>query len=167
MIHRKCGKCGNSVDLPDDIAPLVDGVGQPLCSGCFDQWRQDNPPPPPTDVAPRPSDKYVYTVDMDEISGFGGGYERTCRNMVIAGLQWFDEHPDAEPQFQGYKGIYGVISESNAAAKLLSDAVVAGADGDCTGAMHQATIGHVLWIHKHGWEAYCTESRKRAKEPHE
>ena len=33
--------------------------------------------------------KYQYTDDMAEISGFGGGYESTCRAMVAAGLRQF------------------------------------------------------------------------------
>ena len=31
--------------------------------------------------------KYQYTDDMGEISGFGEGYEATCRAMVVAGLE--------------------------------------------------------------------------------
>jgi len=105
--------------------------------------------------------KYVYTDDMSELSGFGGGYEATCRAMVVAGLKHLDAHPEADPQFHGYKGIYGIITEDNADAKALSEAVVKAANGDCTGAMHQAAISHVLWIRKNGWDRYCVESRER------
>jgi hypothetical protein len=106
-----------------------------------------------------------YTDDMGEISGFGGGYEATCRAMVLAGLEWFDAHPNAEPKFHGYKGIYGIISEDNEDAKALTEAVVAAAKGDCTGAMHQATIGHVLWIRSNSWDEYCKLRREaHAKE---
>lgn len=108
-----------------------------------------------------------YTDDMGEISGFGGGYEATCRAMVLAGLDWFDEFPDAKPEFHGYKGIYGIIEEDNLEAKALSAAVVAAANGDCTGAMHQAVIGHVMAAHRLGWEGYCAEMRKRDDEPAE
>ena len=105
--------------------------------------------------------KYVYTDDMSELSGFGGGYEATCRAMVVAGLEHLDAHPEADPKFHGYKGIYGIITEDNADAKALSEAVVKAANGDCTGAMHQASISHVLWIRKNGWDRYCAESRER------
>ena len=37
---------------------------------------------------------YSFTPDMREISGFGGGYEQTCRNMLIAAVEWLDAHPD-------------------------------------------------------------------------
>jgi hypothetical protein len=102
--------------------------------------------------------KYQYTKEMDEISGFGGDYEDACRNMVIAGLEWLDEHPTADPQFHGYKNIYGIIEEDNLDAKDLSDAVVKVCEG-CSGAMHQATIGHILHIKSVGWNKYVEEMK--------
>jgi hypothetical protein len=103
---------------------------------------------------------YEFTPEMGEISGFGGGYEETCRKMLKAGMEWLDANPKAEPQFHGYKGIYGIIEEDNADAKALSDAVVAGSGGDCTGAMHQAVIGACLYIRKNGWDSYVREMSK-------
>jgi len=100
--------------------------------------------------------KYEYPECTDVISGFGGGYEKTCQQMVIKGMRWFDKHPDAKPEFSGYKGIYGVISEDNADAKSLSDFITEGVD--CTGAMHQACIQHILYAHKVGWEQYLKEA---------
>jgi hypothetical protein len=103
---------------------------------------------------------FEWTADMHEISGFGGGYERTCRAMVSAGCNWLSEHPDADPQFHGYKGVYGVIAEDNDDAKTLSKVVLDAAGGDCTGAMHQASIGHVLaWRRMGSWLAYQREMR--------
>lgn len=104
---------------------------------------------------------FEWTEDMDEISGFGGGYERACRKMVSTGTKWLSEHPQADPQFHGFKGIYGVIAEDNEDAKTLSKVVVDAAEGDCTGAMHQASISHVMFAHKNGWPAYQTKMRER------
>lgn len=105
--------------------------------------------------------KYVYTSDMSEISGFGGDYEATCRAMVVAGLEYLDKNAAACPEFLGYSNIYGVIQGENAAAKALSEVVVKASKGNCTGAMHQATIAHILWIRKNGWKRYCAESREK------
>ena len=105
------------------------------------------------------SDRH-YTDDMCEISGFGGSYEATCRAMVLAGLDWFDAHPDADAKFHGYKNIYGVICEDNDDAKALTEAVVAASGGDCTGAMHHACIGHILAARRLGWDGYCAEMRR-------
>ena len=156
---QACSQCGNEVDIPDDIERFVNALGQPICQGCFALWRQTHPAPPPTPVPVR-SSCYQFTEDMGEISGFGGGYEQTCRNMLVAGLEWFDANPKADPQYHGFKGIYGVIAEDNEDAKALSRAVADAANGDCTGAMHQAVISACLWIRRRGWEAYCTEIRK-------
>lgn len=158
-----CCKCSGPVDIPDEVVGLVQGLGEPMCPPCLEALMGQGPALSETPVVPRES-LYQFTEDMGEISGFGGGYEQTCRNMVVAGLEWFDAHPEAQPAFRGFKEIYGVLDSDNDDAKALSAAVVAGADGDCTGAMHQATVGHVLWIKKNGWEAYCIESRKRCAE---
>lgn len=104
--------------------------------------------------------KYKYTPEMREISGFGGGYEETCRAMVVAGLEWLDQNPQANPEFSHYSNVYGIINKENDDAKALSEAVVAAANHDCTGAMHQATISHILWIKKNGWDKYVENMTK-------
>lgn len=101
--------------------------------------------------------KYEFTPEMGEISGFGGGYEDTCRKMLSAGLEWLDEHPESKPEFHGFKGVYGLILEDNEDAKALTKAVVDASDGDYTGAMHQAVISSIFWIRKNGWSAYVAK----------
>ena len=158
---QQCCRCGNEVDVPAEVEAIANALGKPMCHGCLALHMATNKKEgPEPKVEQRPS-KYQYTEDMDEISGFGGGYEQTCRNMVAAGMEWLDAHPKADPVFRGFKGIYGIISEDNPDAEALSKAVVAGADGDCTGAMHQATISHCLAIKRIGWDAYCAKMREK------
>jgi hypothetical protein len=95
---------------------------------------------------------------MGEISGFGGSYEEACRQMVRQGLRWFDDHPDARPVFQGFKNVFGLITDENEDAKALSAAICAGAEP--TGAMHQAVVNHVLAIRRMGWDVYVAEMSK-------
>ena len=102
--------------------------------------------------------KYEFEEGMAEISGFGGNYEDICRRMVKDGLEWLDEHPTADPKFLRYEGIYGIISTDNEDAKNLSKAVTASVN-DCTGAMHQATISHILHIKEVGWDIYVEEMK--------
>ena len=106
---------------------------------------------------------YQFTDDMAEISGFGGGYEDTCRRMVVAGLEWLGAHPDADPQFHGYKNVYGLCMEDNEDAKALTKAMTAPPNNDCTGAMHQATVSHALWIHRHSWQEYVDYMRSHTR----
>lgn len=118
-----------------------------------------------------------WNEDMGEISGFGGGYEAVCRAMTFAGMQWIDDHPEADPHFHGYKGIYGVLSEDNDDAKAMVKAMMDApvllggkkiqdrAGDDCTGAMHQASCSHVMAYKRLGWDEYCKQLREReAKE---
>ena len=115
----------------------------------------------------------AWSDDMGEISGFGGGYEAVCRAMTLAGIKWIDEHPEADPHFRGYKGIYGVLYEDNDDAKAMVKAMMDASvylDGkelqkragdDCTGAMHHAACNHVLAYKRLGWDEYCKELRER------
>lgn len=104
---------------------------------------------------------YQYTPEINEISGFGGVYKDMCRKMVIAGLEWFDQHPDSNPKFHGFKDVYGICMEDNDDAKALSDAIVSPSNNGCTGAMHQAAVSHVMWIHAHSWNEYVVEMSKK------
>jgi hypothetical protein len=104
--------------------------------------------------------EYQFTDDMREISGFGDGYEDMCRQMVVAGLQWLDAHPNADPQFHSYQNVMGILIEDNDDAKALTEAVVAPSDGGCSGAMHQAAMSHIFYIRKHGWEKYRAEMQR-------
>ena len=105
-----------------------------------------------------------FKPEWGEISGFGGGYEDTCRAMWAAGVKWWEKNPDADPHFQGYKNVYGIINDENADAKALSKAVTSASD-DITGAQHQAVIQHLLAWKRLGPEAYGKQLLKReAKE---
>lgn len=107
----------------------------------------------------------TWSEEMGEISGFGGSYEAGCRAMVLAGIQWIDEHPEADPLFHGFRGVYGIVMEDNDDAKALTKAImdapvtmddgsVTRAGEEATGAMHQAAVGNVLAYKRLGWEQY-------------
>lgn len=109
----------------------------------------------------QPDDRYTFTPDMGEISGFGGDYEDACRAMVRAGLLFWDDQPERfDPHYKGMQNVYGICIDDNDDARALDKAILAAVDGDCTGAMHQAAIEHILAIRRHGWGWYVTEMRK-------
>jgi hypothetical protein len=99
--------------------------------------------------------------EMDEGFGFGDGYEETCRQMLLAGLEWLDAHPEADPKIRLSPGIYGILKEDNEAARALSAAIEAASGGDCSGAMHQAVMSHCLFVKLHGWKAYIAKMSER------
>lgn len=113
------------------------------------------------------------TVDMTEISGFGGNYEAGCRAMVLAGVEWLATHPDAKPSWSNPRGLIGVDLDENDDCKAMEEAMLAAPltiDGKnttvneygATGAMMQFSKRHVMRAHRVGWDAYCKESREIA-----
>lgn len=103
--------------------------------------------------------EYIYPQGCREISGFGGGYEDACRNMVIAGMKWFDENPSANPKFEQYENITGICTGKNEDAGNLEKALLLCCN-DCSGAMFQAAVNHTMFAHKNGWDKYIEEMSK-------
>lgn len=107
---------------------------------------------------------YDWQPGMREISGFGGLYEGACRKMVAAGCAWFDEHPEADPQFHGYQGVYGILAEDNDDARNLTKCLIAACpDGGPSGAMLQATTNACLFVRGHGWNEYVQQMSQDAE----
>lgn len=107
---------------------------------------------------------YRHTPDMPEISGFGGGYEQCCQDMLEAGVKWLEENPQPDLQAQTLKNVYGIFDETSEDAKALGKVVVEAAKGEATGAQHHAVMSRLFYIAKHGWGSYCQELRKPTPE---
>lgn len=107
---------------------------------------------------------YRHTNDMGEISGFGGGYEECCQDMLEAGVKWLEGHPQQRDlQASGFKGVYGLLKIDSKDGKELETAVLNAAKGEATGAMHHAVMSRLFFIAKNGWEKYCEELKNREK----
>lgn len=109
--------------------------------------------------------EYKHTPDMGEISGFGGGYEAACQDMLSAGVNWIVQKKIGgnDVQAHTFQGIYGLIMPDNDVAIELEKVLVEAAHGDCTGAMMQAVMQRCIYISKHSWDEYCAELRKHEK----
>ena len=103
---------------------------------------------------------YRHTPEMGEISGFGGGYEECCQDMLEAGVNWLVEHPKPDLQGHGYKNVYGIFEPDSEDAKALEVAILKASKGEATGAMHQAVMQRLFFIGEHGWERYCEVLRE-------
>lgn len=105
---------------------------------------------------------YRHTDDMGEISGFGGGYEACCQDMLEAGVNWLTNYAGGKPELRmlTHPQVYGVLIADNEATKELETVVLAAANGEATGAMHHAVMSRLGWIAMNGWDAYCLEMRK-------
>jgi len=107
--------------------------------------------------------EYRHTDDMGEISGFGGGYEACCQDMLEAGVRWLDEHKGTDVKVLENPHIYGIIKEGSPETEALSAAVIEASKGEATGAMHHAVMSRLMFIAANGWDRYCEELRKRAE----
>ncbi len=107
--------------------------------------------------------KYPWPVETHEISGFGGGYEATCRNMLYAALKWMDEHPveASAIRVKTYAHVFGLSEFFGDGAKGLEAEIMVACKNDCTGAMMHAVTNHFLFVLKNGWDAYCAEVRSK------
>lgn len=98
------------------------------------------------------------TVD---ISGMGDSYEATCQKMLLNGMRWLKEHPqfNFEAAYRGLKDVYGICIPEKEEAKALDRAVCDGMDA--TGAMHEAVISHLAYIHSHTYDGWLAAAEKQ------
>lgn len=110
--------------------------------------------------------KYPWTPDMGEISGFGGGYEETCRNMLYGALAHLDEHcATPEEKTQAVTSFVEQIHSSFPTQEHpLENAIMDACKDDCTGAMHGAVVSHLLYIIKNGWDKWSSKMIEHNKE---
>ena len=113
-----------------------------------------------------------------DISGFGKNtsYEKGCQDMLQAGYEWLVKHrgesmnsekqkivnklTDTQLKVATYSNIYGVLEPKSYSAKALSKAICIIHPG-CTGAMHQAVFGHLLYINTNGIDMWKKEVVKK------
>jgi hypothetical protein len=84
---------------------------------------------------PKPK-PYKFSRRMRQITGMGGSYEADCRAAVVAALMYLDSHPRANPKSQ----------------RVLTAMLAGGRD--LTECSYGGAVQTVIWIRKHGWEAY-------------
>ena len=110
------------------------------------------------------NDEPFETVD---ISGMSGSYEWGCQVMLRAGVKFLKEHPDFHFDYEQNPQIVGVCSTDTPWGKQLDKAVCDAADscgtGGATGAMHQAVINHLAYIHTHGYDEWLKRLPKERR----
>ena len=106
-----------------------------------------------------------FSEDMNEVSGFGGFYERCCRVGVCAGADWYANHPNARPAFDGLPDFIALLVPANDEARLLQAAIdtamVTRDDGtkvplgeELTALQFYTIVQHANYIAEHGWNKY-------------
>jgi hypothetical protein len=97
--------------------------------------------------------RWTFDEGMREISGFGGGYEASCRAMLKAGGEWADAHPDAID--------WTIITRVSNLPQEMQDVMIAAAEpGGATGAMFGTVGSHICWVLRHSWEEWVHGLRR-------
>lgn len=94
-------------------------------------------------------EQFSWSEGMGEISGFGGGYEQACRDMLYAGLAWLKDKPGADLSIEETEDVRAI------------EKVIVTACPDCTGAMHGAVMNALAFIHMKGWAEYAKVMTER------
>jgi len=98
--------------------------------------------------------KYPIPKSCREISGFGGGYEATCVNMMYAALQVLDPIKDIVKEKVITKQVSTVDQVNDLTNGEMEKAVMAACHNDCSGAMHGSSIMHAIKIIEIGLDEY-------------
>jgi hypothetical protein len=104
---------------------------------------------------------FRHTPDMGEISGFGGGYEKCCQDMLEAGCEWLQENKGVTLTGSEFKNVFGLFTAESDDAKAMEKVVLQAAAGEATGAMHHTVMQRLFFINKNGWDEYCRQLREK------
>lgn len=90
-----------------------------------------------------------------EISGFGGTYEFGCQLMLKNGIEYLKDHPtlDLSEAFKTYKDVYGLVFTETKEGRDFEQYILKDTQ-DATGAMFHGVVKHLIYISKHGYEAW-------------
>lgn len=105
--------------------------------------------------------EYKHTKDMGEISGFGGGYEALCQQMLHNGVTFLAERSRTDVRVLESPNLYGIVKLEGDDAEALESAVMQDIE-DATGAMHHAVMSRLAYINKNGWDDYCGTLREHS-----
>lgn len=92
---------------------------------------------------------FRHTEDMGEISGFGGGCEQACQDMLEAGCKWIEANKSAKLEGHSYSGV---------------EAAIFARCRDRSGVFHNVVMSRLFYIAANGWDKYCEEVRSKVAE---
>ena len=85
-----------------------------------------------------------------------------CQRMLWRGVAHLAEvqpPTDMWKQAKSFENIYGILITDGEHLKALEKSIIKDSD-DVTGAMHQAVMSHLSYIHHHGQDEWLGEVRK-------
>jgi len=104
-----------------------------------------------------PVHRYDWINEIGEISGFGGEYEESCRQMVTAGLKWLEQNEGPSTEFSTGDNVFAQIDEEADATDELRTHMVSAVDMDPSPSMLHLCLKHTLYANEIGWEGHVTQ----------
>lgn len=94
------------------------------------------------------SRRISFTEDMNEVTGFGGFYERCCRAAIVAGTEWWLKHRDEpfNPEKLQRAIFEALVARDNGTKARLGE--------ELTATQMAVILHHLRYIATHGWSAY-------------
>lgn len=104
----------------------------------------------------------VARIKSLDISGMGGRYEAACQGMLRNGIEFIRGKPlSIWKGTHSYKNIYGILITESPELKKLEKIWIE--KYEPSGAMHQAVMSHLRYIHEHGYEAWLELGKKKKR----
>ena len=94
-------------------------------------------------------------IETWDITGFGGGYEATCQQMLWNAVR-FLVGQKRDVKSKQCENIYGIAINEGEDGKAFDKAMMEDID-DATGAMHQCATNHAMYISKNGYKKWFEE----------
>jgi hypothetical protein len=93
---------------------------------------------------------------MADISGLGGESERTCQQMVTAGVRWLQENEGPTVQISESENVTVRIDDRNGLKNELRTYMIESTDGEPTASLLHVSMKHALYADGIGWETYVS-----------
>lgn len=98
--------------------------------------------------------KYEFTDEMKGIYEYGGGQEQICRDMLVAALEFRDEHPEVIDEIQESDNVSRIMGGEEGLIGELNEVFKETTDNNYSRGQYFAVIGNLMWIDEHNWQEY-------------
>lgn len=105
----------------------------------------------------------AYPPGVDVISGLGPDTEceKACQKMIITGYKWLKNQPETSTIYCELISALEIIKNQSEVFQKLISVMSEAIENEATGAMIEASLRHLLYSFKHGWEKYLEEVMER------
>ena len=97
---------------------------------------------------------YRHTAEMGEISGFGGGYEKCCQDMLEAGVKWLEADESRKRDLVRVTTVYNDPYNSKIVGELKKVILSVDSAPMASVFMCYTVMTRLVYIAANGWDKY-------------